>query len=87
MASLATTGSSTGRPSARINEAIETCCKSTPSTCIIPKVIDSVSGIDAATSRAERHSRKPMSATSATSKMASIRLRVKSPMFSSTCSG
>ena len=54
-----------------ISEAIETCCRSIPSTCIIPNVIASVIGIDSAISSAERHSQKPISETSTTSTTAS----------------
>src|SRR5262245_6305907 len=58
IASPATTGSSTSKPSAIISVAIETCCKSMPSRCIMPNVIASVTGIEIAINNAERHSQK-----------------------------
>src|SRR5689334_13318357 len=48
IASPATTGSSTSKPNAMINEAIETCWRSMPSTYIMPNVIASVIGIESA---------------------------------------
>ena len=71
MASPATTGSSTSRPRAMMSEATDTCCRSTPRTDIIPNVIATVIGIESAISSAERHSQKPISATSTTRMMAS----------------
>ena len=54
-----------------MSEAIETCWTSIPSRCIMPNVIESVSGIAIAMSSAERHSQKPTSATRITSAIAS----------------
>jgi hypothetical protein len=71
MASPATTGSSTSRPSAMISEAIDTCCTSRPSISIMPNVIASVMGIDSAISSADRHSQNPISDTRTTSATAS----------------
>ena len=87
MASPATTGSSTSRPRAMIREAIETCCRSMPSMCIMPKVMARVRGMERAMSRAERHSQKPMRETRTTRITASSRLVMKRWMFSSTCRG
>ena len=70
-----------------MSDAIETCWRSIPSTCIIPNVIASVIGIDSAISSADRHSQKPISDTSTTSATASYRLPMKRWMFSSTCRG
>ncbi len=71
MASPATTGSSTSSPRAIMSDAIDTCWRSMPSRCIIPKVMASVRGIEMAIRTAERHSQKPTSATRTTSPIAS----------------
>src|SRR6266568_958714 len=56
IASPATTGSSTSRPKAIINEAIDICWISKPSNCMKPNVMARVTGIEIAISSAERHS-------------------------------
>ena len=54
-----------------MSEAMEICCRSMPSMCIMPKVMARVMGMDSAMSSAERHSLKPMAATSTTRATAS----------------
>ncbi len=50
-----------------------------------PNVIASVIGMQSAMSSADRHSQKPTSDTSTTSRTASHRLLVKRSSFSRTC--
>ncbi len=51
--------------------AIDTCWMSMPSTWVTPKVIASVSGMEAAISSAARQSQNPIRATRTTRTMAS----------------
>ena len=85
--SPATTGSSTSSPSAIINVAMDTCCRSTPNTCANANVIASVIGIEMAISTAERHSQNPISETITTSTIASYSASMKRSTFSFTCRG
>src|SRR5258705_5543939 len=71
MESPAITGSSTNNPRAMIKVATETCWISTPIRYKTPNVIASVTGMDMAISKAERHSQKPTHDTSTTSTIAS----------------
>src|SRR5262245_19160424 len=87
IASPATTGSSTNKPSARINDAMEICCTSSPSSCMKPKVIAKVIGMHSAINSADRHSQNPISATITTKMIASYKLDMNSSTASSTCSG
>src|SRR5215212_9513635 len=57
IASPATTGSSTSRPKAMINEAIDICWISRPSNCMKPNVMATVTGIEIAMTSAERSSK------------------------------
>jgi len=54
-----------------MREAMDTCCMSMPSRCIIPKVMAMVRGMDRERRTAERHSQKPMKAMRTTRTMAS----------------
>ncbi len=54
-----------------ISVAMETCWRSIPSVCAIPKVMKSVIGIASPISSAERQSQKPISETIITRMIAS----------------
>ena len=75
MPSPATTGTSTSRPSAMINVATDTCCKSIPNIYETPKVMPSVIGIARAMMSARRHSQNPIKETTTTRMIASYNAR------------
>ena len=70
-----------------ISVAMETCCRSTPTACAIPKVMASVMGMESAMRKAERHSQKPISAISTTRPIASYSASMNRSIFSLTCRG